>query len=154
MNIKRLIFLFILVLFISSCAPLSTEGEEEECPYTLQITIEDDTYDLTKGNYKCTFRDGFTKSVEMTDVASPNQMAEHLVPIQAKTGEEVYFETAGSPNLTIYLWNTESRHEEIPSKEQKTFTLPTESGEYLFEVVGEWKKDTVHYVFLLELTDN
>lgn len=141
-------FLFTSV-FLSGCVNVN-EANESSPPLKATISIDGLEHQIEKGGYQWESKTGSSTKAEITDHASPNQMAEEIKPISTRPNEQVDIEVEDQPNIKLYLWNGNGRVKEI-IPENNQFTLLPKKGEYIYEVFAEWPNGNISYTFVTEI---
>ncbi|WP_316568624.1 hypothetical protein [Neobacillus sp. YIM B06451] len=115
------------------------------------IEVNGKEYELKRGGYRWETR---LKSgqirVEMTDYASPFQMASGMEAIKLEPNQQVKILIEGNPQLEVYEW-TEGGRENKYELTQNQFLAPVDKGEYIFEVFSKWKNGEASYAFVVEI---
>jgi len=112
----------------------------------LTVIIREQSYTIIHGGYYLERRG----SVEQTDAASPNQIAEDFIPFPAKKTDEIKFSISGNPETTVYKWG---KSEPIGTVEHdgQIISLDEEIGDVIYEIVAEWKNAEASYTFVVSV---
>ncbi|WP_409275899.1 hypothetical protein V1499_10055 [Neobacillus sp. SCS-31] len=156
MKIKTLTFLIFAysIFFMAGC----TNGNEGDRAIEAEffrmgafIEANGKEYELKRGGYRWETRlkSGQTR-VEMTDYASPFQMASSLEAIKLEPNQHVKILNEGDPQIEVYEW-TEGGRENKYELTRNQFVTPADKGEYIFEVFSKWKNGEASYAFVVEI---
>lgn len=157
MRRQQIVGCMITILFILSGCQIGSKdqlkpGQVSTIP-ELIVTIGDKSTTLEHGHYSIETKQGGSMTVETTDVASPNQLAEQFTPIQVKGDEQVQIDVEGDPELNVYEWDNSGVIDEITVNEH-SFTLPEKYGKLILEVFAEWKNAEASYTFVVDFNDD
>ncbi|MBX0314816.1 hypothetical protein [Planococcus glaciei] len=86
----------------------------------------------------------------MTDAASPPQLAEEVVAIQASPNAVIELEIERDPEISVYHWSENRREEKIELTDRQ-FQVPVSRGRYIYEVLAIWEDGEVSYTFVIEV---
>ncbi|WP_223702115.1 hypothetical protein [Sutcliffiella deserti] len=145
------ILLSILVLVITGCSGDKVNMDEEFPPSMPGFIMVDDTeYEMAQGNYRWEKKEGFSTHVARTDAASPNQIAENVEAIKIPPNTKLTIIVEEKPALTLYQWNEDGGKKAMTLTDH-SFSVPTEEGRYIYEVLAEWKNGEVSYTIVVEV---
>ncbi|GGF13847.1 hypothetical protein GCM10010954_10760 [Halobacillus andaensis] len=138
-------FLVFVVFLLAGCS--SNQMDE---PPAGKVQVNDQKVDLESGAYQWERGTLFSKETVTTDSASPTEMAEAMdkEKVQAEAEAEISF-SEQAEDIQVYLWENEQEMEHI--SEEGTWTLPSESGEYVYEVLGQWPQGEVSYTMVVQV---
>lgn len=134
-NKYQLVFISLLLLVIVGCSNKSNNNSLEVDPTSFvgNVIIDDQTHQMTSGGYRF---DGETSS-EITDAASPNQIAEEIDAISIAPDTVINVKIDQNPEVTLYQWEGSERGNAMDISENM-FHSPTEPGKYVYEAFAEW----------------
>ncbi|MFG6149272.1 hypothetical protein [Halobacillus sp. B23F22_1] len=130
-------------LLLAACS--SNQMDE---PPTGTVQVNDQEIDLKSGAYQWDQGTLFFKETESTDSESPTEMAESMdkKKVQAEAEAEISF-SEQAEDIQVYLWKNEKEMEHI--SEEGRWILPSESGEYVYEMLGQWPQGEVSYTLVV-----
>lgn len=153
---RRQIFICLIVLafiIVASCQSTGlADGEIAEIP-EMTVKIGEDSYTVYHGAYSIEKREGGSMTVETTDAASPNQIAETFTPFPVNLSDNVEIDLDGDPQIQVLEWDENGHIGEIEIDDQ-SFTLPDEPGEMIIEVVGTWKNAEASFTFVVDIGES
>ena len=146
--------LFIGLLFLLILTACHQEGAQPSntSPPEAYLIINDERIPLTKGGFCWETKHLGSTIVNMTDAASPTQIAEGLEGIVATKEEEavIMFSDDSEPTVSIYEWHGETRKKRAPLTDYQLH-LPAESGRHILEVTAEWPNGEASYIFVVQI---
>lgn len=147
-----MVFLTLSMLVFAGCSNGSA-GEKSAFPPSMKavVHVNGTEYPMEEGNYEWSRKKGFKTEVIQTDHASPYQMAETIKPILLTPDQRAEINIEDDPDITVYLWNDQGREKTIETNGDDQFTVPTDKGKYIYEVLAKWKNGTVSYTFVVEI---
>lgn len=130
----------------------SAEETEAEFPPSMagMVRIDGELHDLKEGNSRWERKSGTGTEVAMTDAASPPQLAEEVVAIQASPNAVIELEIERDPEISVYHWSENRREEKIELTDHQ-FQVPVSGGRYIYEVLATWEGGEVSYTFVIEV---
>ncbi|RDU38713.1 hypothetical protein DRW41_03910 [Neobacillus piezotolerans] len=142
------------IFFMAGC----TNGNQGDGPIEDElfrreafIEVNGNGYELKRGGYRWETRlkSGQTR-VEMTDHASPFQMASSMEAIKLEPNQQVKIRIDGDPKIEVYDWNEGGRGNKYELSHIQ-FVAPANKGEYIFEVFSKWKNGEASYTFVVDV---
>lgn len=111
MRVNYVLIVASLAFLLSGCSvgTIETDGNTEETqtefPPSIagMVRIDGRLHELKEGNSRWERKSGTGKEVAMTDAASPPQLAEEVVAIQASPNAINEFEV--EEEISVYQWN-------------------------------------------------
>lgn len=130
-----LVLIVLLSLVIVGCSNKSNHNSLEEDPrnFVGNVIIDGGIHEMKPGGYRF---DGETSS-ELTDAASPNQIAEEINAISIAPDTEIKIEIDQNPEITLYQWEGSERGKAMNMSDNQ-FNSPSEPGNYVYEAFAEW----------------
>lgn len=152
MQSLRLVSMIVIasVSLLFGCSDRSGNQEEFPPEKTAAVEVNGSEYPIEKGNFRWTRKKGLETESVTTDHASPNQMAEHLKPIPVKPDQKVRVKIEDNPVRKVYLWNETGKEREIKMDDNQ-ITVPSEKGNYIYEVLAQWKNGEISFTFVAEV---
>lgn len=158
MKMKNILAAASLLILLSGCSARiietngTTEETQSEFPPSMEgmVRIDGSLHDLKEGNSRWERKSGTGTEVAMTDAASPPQLAEEVVAIQASQNAIIGFKIEGEPKISVYQWNGNKREEQIELTDHQ-FSVPVSGGRYIYEALATWEEGEVSYTFVIEV---
>ncbi|MFS0674142.1 hypothetical protein [Ornithinibacillus sp. 179-J 7C1 HS] len=141
------IFLVCLLILVAGC---SSNYNSVGSPPPVSMKIGDTSHSMKRGSYSWSKQGLFQTESIIADAASPYQIGKEMEPITVEKNSVLEIETSGNPTLSAYLWDYTGRTNDIPITDHQ-ITAPDESGEYIYEVFGEWEKGDGSYTIVLKV---
>ena len=115
-------------------------------PPAMQVTVQGSYAPVKLGGY-CWLDEGRTHCV---DRAGPAQLLAEVDPAQAKPGAPVELRFAWAPrpgSIKLLRHLAPEQQEPVPLSPNLTFTLPQESGLYIYHAEAAWEQGSGTYAF-------
>lgn len=142
------IFLTILMIIFTGCQKEgSGSSKVEEIP-RMKVTIGEALHTVDYGGHTIEKRRGASVSVETTDAASPNQIAQEFTPFIVNDAENIEISLEGDPEIEIFRWDGATIIGKIEN-EGYSFPLPEKFGKIIIEVVATWSNAEASYTFVV-----
>lgn len=136
-----------LSLFVVGCS-LQNVSKEEQVPVIGKIMVDKTEYEMRVGHYKWNGEKMSIQQVDSTD--SPIEIAEGFDNLVLEKNSMIEIVIEDDPNLTVYQYSEDGKSKEITIAENQ-ITAPSDSGHYIYEVVGKWFNGEVSFIFDVEI---
>lgn len=140
----------LLVCFLLLMAGCNSNPDSIGSPPPVSIKIGETSYRMERGSYSWSKELLFETEMVIADAASPYQIAQEIDTYTVKKNDTMEIVTSGNPYLSVYLWDSSGRINEMQITDKK-ITAPDDSGEYIYEVFGEWENGDGSYTIVLEI---
>ncbi len=157
MKLKRMVFTifsFLSLWMVTGCSNGEDQAGKADTDFPPSMTglilVDETEYEMEAGGYRWERKKGSEIEVVQTDAASPNQIAEEFEAIQIKPKSPIDIEIEGDPDISVYLWNKEGKEKAVPVHNNE-LSVPSESGQYIYEVVATWSTGEVSYTFVVDV---
>lgn len=138
---------FSLSIFVVGCS-LQNVSKEAQVPVIGKIIVDKNEYEMRVGNYKSK---GEKISIEKVDsIDSPIEIAKGFDNLVLERNGKIEIVIEGAPNLTVYQYNEDGKSKEKTLTDNQ-ITVPSESGHYVYEVLGKWSKGEASFIFDVEI---
>lgn len=144
---KKLIVMITFSLFVVGCS-LQNVSKEEQTPVIGKITVNETEYEMRVGNYKWKGEKMSIQQVGSTD--TPIEIAKEFNDLILEKNSVIKIVIEDDPNLTVYQYNEDGKSKEIALAENQ-ITVPSNSGHYIYEVIGKWSDGEATFIFDVEI---
>jgi hypothetical protein len=146
--LKRVFITFIFFLLVGC-----NQGQELDSPGSpppVSIEVDGTQYSMKMGSFRWTKKGPFSSTTSVADAPSPNQIAVNMESVIVNGESEVTIHTKGEPSLSVNLWNEEALEKGI-SIQGNQFTIPNQTGRYIYEVFAEWEEGDASFTVVFEV---
>ena len=143
---KKLAFIIPILLLLAGCF-MPSFSKEKQIPTSGKIIVQQIEYEMIPGNYKW---NGEKTQINSTDDLSVSKHAKRFDTLELNQNENIELVIEDSPDLTVYEWSEEGNSKKLPLKESK-ITVSSNSGYYIYEVLGKWPNGEASYIFDVEV---
>lgn len=158
MKMKNILAAASLLILLSGCSAgiIETNGTIEETqsefPPSMEgmVRIDGSLHDLKEGNSRWERKSGTGTEVAMADAASPSQLAEEVVAIQASPNAVIELEIERDSEISVYHWSENRREEKIELTDHQ-FQAPVSGGRYIYEALATWEDGEVSYTLVIKV---
>jgi hypothetical protein len=128
------------------------ENNKDDFPPSMTglINVKGKEFSMKAGNYKWERKKGSETEVVQTDAASPSQIGESFNAIGLEPNANINIEIEDNPKISVYQWNENGRDKEVILK-NKSLSVPSNKGRYIYEVLAKWSNGEVSYTFAVEV---
>jgi hypothetical protein len=128
------------------------ENNKDDFPPSMTglINVKGKEFSMKAGNYKWERKRGSETEVVQTDAASPSQIGESFNAIGLEPNANINIEIEDNPKISVYQWNENGRDKEVILK-NKSLSVPSNKGRYIYEVLAKWSNGEVSYTFAVEV---
>lgn len=144
---KKILVMITLSLFVVGCG-LQNVSKEEQIPVIGKIIVDETEYEMRVGNYKWKGEKMSIEQVGSTD--TPMEIAKGFNDLVIEKNSKIEILIEDDPNLTVYQYSEDGKSKEITLTE-KQITVPSNSGHYIYEVVGKWSDGEASFIFDVEI---
>ncbi|UYZ20224.1 hypothetical protein [Mesobacillus jeotgali] len=144
---KKILVMITLSLFVVGCG-LQNVSKEEQIPVIGKIIVDATEYEMRVGNYKWKGEKMSIEQVGSTD--TPMEIAKGFNDLVIEKNSKIEILIEDDPNLTVYQYSEDGKSKEITLTE-KQITVPSNSGHYIYEVVGKWSDGEASFIFDVEI---
>lgn len=159
MKINNIIFAIIFSSLLLTGCTIGTvrtdnqvENNKDDFPPSMTglINVKGKEFSMKAGNYKWERKRGSETEVVQTDAASPSQIGESFNAIGLEPNANINIEIEDNPKISVYQWNENGRDKEVILK-NKSLSVPSNKGRYIYEVLAKWSNGEVSYTFAVEV---
>lgn len=133
-------------LMLIGCG-LQNVSKENQTPVSGKIIVENSEYEMMAGHYNWK---GENTKIKRVNNVSPIEIAKDFETLTVEKNKKIELIIEDNPDLTVYQWNEDGDSKEVDLTENY-ITVPSESGYFIYEVVGKWSDGEVSYIFDVEI---
>lgn len=145
-NVMKKIVVLMLVVGIAGCNVFTPSHTYEQAQG--KVTIDDKEYPMIIGDFEWVEENFEARKLNPTNI---NDLAEQFETVEVAQGQKLTIKIEQDPSsLIIDQWNGagEMKAVEITDNE---ISVPTETGEYIYEVTAGWSEGKISYVFDIKI---
>lgn len=136
---KKKVYLLFIALLLTGCNGMKNEEGKESNDVVDTDTIDNGTIEISGTENEMIWIKEGDKAVPLSELAKQSS------PISASPNSIATIHIDNNPQLTVYLWESK-----VPV-ESNSFTLPYETGSYVYEIVAKWPNEKVSFLTVLEV---
>ncbi|WP_316572077.1 hypothetical protein [Neobacillus sp. YIM B06451] len=143
---KKAIVMISLSLILAGCG-WQRFSNLNQIPVSGKIIIDKTEYQMMGGKYEW---DGGKTTIKTIDTVSPIEIAKDFKTLTVEKDKKIEIVIEDNPDLAVYQWNEDGESKEV-NLAGNYITVPSESGYFIYEVVGKWSDGQASYIFDVEI---